>query len=137
MILSLYSCDKPNKCGIYEYKIHNQSSAQLNIYIFESNETDSIKLNAYNDIIFVSKWNEMDGVEMRPNYLDSDSAQIIFNENKKIIFYKSSNNLVNNKNILNEYTYDEEILPSSERNEENKRFTFIITEQDYLIADSF
>lgn len=136
LTLLIISCDKNTKYGVYEYEINNQSTASLKIEYFYSFQNDSFTLSSNADTIFMSNWSEMNGLEMLPVYLDSDSAHIIFNEEKIIKFYESSNNLINGKSILNEYTYNEYSLPSSEKNEENKRYTFTITEQDYMLADS-
>lgn len=135
LVLLLFSCDKNINYGIYEYQINNQSSVNLKIEYFNSLNDDSIVLPNNKDTILVSNWNEMDGEEMRPNYLNADSIHIIFYDQKSIKFSQLSNNLVNGKSILNEYTYDEQRLLSSEKNEMNKRFTFTITEQDYLLAE--
>lgn len=131
--------DRNTPFGNFEYHLKNNINENLKIYFYSTINNDieyEINLLSNSDTIIESSWITYRGIGKADYMKGVDSAVVNFNNIKYIYYLNNFQQTVNSKNIFNVDTYEMEMLNSNEKNEENIKYTFEFTQQDYLLADS-
>ncbi|MCB9032959.1 MAG: hypothetical protein H6553_03900 [Chitinophagales bacterium] len=132
LVLIITSCVKDkNYTDIYKFR--NESTTLVTVALFNNGIlNDSFSLQNGRDTVLEEVSSIGGGI---PRFIDeSDSIIIVFNDMKKVVFYKD---ILNNRNIFfsSANIYDIEVQ-SNNKKDKTTIYTYTFTEADYAAADS-